>query len=565
MNQAVTVKSTRKLPKVVWAAPLVVALIGMGGYAFLQRGSAADTGEFTYQKASARPLDVTIKKDGELQAVNNIDIMCEVEGSTAITMIVKEGASVKKGDVLVQLDSSIIRQKIDDATLEVQKADADLITAREFLEIQKSQNDANLELAHSAQVGAEIDLEKYKEGDYPQALITAQTKVTMAEIDLKNMEADFGQVQDLAAKQFLTATDVESRRVALVKARNDLATLKTDLKNLESYEKRKQFSFFETALSQAKQKLIRTERENRANLAQKEADLGAKTQSLDLIRRKLQHLKDQLAACTISAPEDGLVVYATSQDRNAQQAIQEGATVRERQMILRLPDTAKMKAVVRIQEAQVTKLREGMRAMVNVVGLAKPLMGTVTKISVLADSGQRFWNPDLKEYPVDVELDDTPAGIKPGIGLTCEIMVARVENSVNIPINTVYSSGSKSYVFIKPVAQNASPAPRAVTLGLSNDTDVQVVEGVAAHESVLVLQAGQGRALLLKAGIQDEAATRPSFKGKRRGGGGGGGGGGGEGGPGVAGGARPGGSVVDGAVPASATTKPAAVGAAGGN
>ena len=45
-------------------------------------------------------MDIKINKDGELDAVNNIDIMCEVEGQNTITNIVPEGTYVKKGDIL---------------------------------------------------------------------------------------------------------------------------------------------------------------------------------------------------------------------------------------------------------------------------------------------------------------------------------------------------------------------------------------------------------------------------------------------------------------------------------
>src|SRR5882757_3356579 len=43
-------------------------------------------------------LNVTIAKDGELAAVNNIDILCRVEGQTTVQTLIKEGAFVKKGD-----------------------------------------------------------------------------------------------------------------------------------------------------------------------------------------------------------------------------------------------------------------------------------------------------------------------------------------------------------------------------------------------------------------------------------------------------------------------------------
>src|SRR5438045_1403770 len=41
-------------------------------------------------------LEVKIAKDGELQAVNNIEILCQVEGQTTIQTIVKEGVTARK-------------------------------------------------------------------------------------------------------------------------------------------------------------------------------------------------------------------------------------------------------------------------------------------------------------------------------------------------------------------------------------------------------------------------------------------------------------------------------------
>src|SRR5258708_3242135 len=51
----------------------------------------------TYYTVIPGDLDVKIIKDGELQAANNIDIICLVEGQTTIQHIVKEGSYVTKG------------------------------------------------------------------------------------------------------------------------------------------------------------------------------------------------------------------------------------------------------------------------------------------------------------------------------------------------------------------------------------------------------------------------------------------------------------------------------------
>src|SRR3954469_6193580 len=129
------------------AALAVVALAWWG----LHTGPAtgvASLGQF--YSVSPMDLDIKIAKDGELAAQNNIDIVCEVEGQTAIQTIVPEGATVKRGDILVQLDNSTIKQKMEDTTLDLQKAEADLTTAKELKDIQESQNSANLEAADVA-------------------------------------------------------------------------------------------------------------------------------------------------------------------------------------------------------------------------------------------------------------------------------------------------------------------------------------------------------------------------------------------------------------------------------
>src|SRR5262249_34265188 len=151
---------------------------------------------------------------------------------------------------------------------------------------------------------------------------------------------------------------------------------------------------------QAERLVVRTKRENAANLAQHVADVESKTQALALLKRRMEHLQEQLDDCTIKAPADGLVIYASNNDHDSQNPIEEGSQVRERQALLRLPDTSQMKAVIRIQEGQVSSLHVGQRASVSIIGMDKPIGATVAKISVLADSSNRWWNPDLKEYPV---------------------------------------------------------------------------------------------------------------------------------------------------------------------
>jgi HlyD family secretion protein len=473
----------------------------------LHRGGPVSVGEF-YTIVPLN-LDVTIAKDGELQAVNNVDIVCPVEGQSVVLDIAKEGSFVHKGDVIVRIDSTDIKTKIEASQLEVQKSQSDFSAAQESKAIQESKNAADLESAQVDLTVAKLDLLQYTDGDFPADFEKAKIAVKMSETTLKNKDDDLAQTKALFGKGFVTASDVKTAELAQLQAKNDLATKQSDLTVLEKYQHEKELAQKTSALKQAEKKLIRVQRENASNLAQRVSALQSSEQTLALRKQQLDHLQEQLASCTIKAPSDGMVVYGSSGPQARRDTpIQPGATVRQQELLVRLPDTGSMKLVCKINETQVARLKvdanEPMRALIEEVpGQTAGLTGWISNISVLADSSQRWWNPDAKDYPVDVTLDQTPQGLKPGMGAKVRVFIDRMKNALAVPLSSVYAAGRDSYVFIR---ENNSTRPVKVAIGEVNETHAQVLDGVTSGQQVLILQAGQGRELLEKAGIKVQPA-----------------------------------------------------------
>lgn len=449
---------------------------------------------------------------GDLQAVDNIEIVCEVEGSSTITQLAPEGSFAKKGDVLVVLDSSAIRQRLEDALIDWQRQKADVTTAEEMLEIQKSQNSANLEAAEVALQLAQIEMTKYVEGVYPGLLADAKMALEKAETGLKTTQDDLAQTRSLFAKGFVTATEIKTKELEVAAAQRDVTKAKSDMDLLVQYTHKADLATKRNALAQAEQKLERTKRENSANISQKSADLDAKRSQLDVIERRVARLREQVDACTVRAPADGLVVYRNDSGRDSVQ-IQEGASVRERQTMLRLPDTSRMKVVLKINESQISGLAIGQFATVRLNSIPAPLMGTVAKISPIADSADRWMNPDRRDYPVDVVLDETPKGLKPGMSAQVSILTNRIENAVSIPVGALYTVGNERFAF---EVNGETVTPVKVQIGMTNESDVQITSGLEPGKYVMLLESGQGKILLERAGIKIAAPTESAEPGKRR-------------------------------------------------
>ncbi len=515
----VPVASTGRKTFAWWMLPaaglVIVGAIALWIRPWGQGGGEAITGQFF----SVTPMDLEVKinKDGELQAVSYTDIKSEVESVTQIITIVPEGTTVKKGDVLITLDSSTLRQKKEQLDLDLRKAESNRKIAQEMKDIQESQNSANKEAAEVAVQLAEIDLRQYVEGTYPQSVENAKTALSMSKLNLKNVEEDLEQTNVLFAKGFVTASDVKKGELAVTTSRNEVLKANTALTVLEKYAHQMDTAKLNSALAQAEQKLYRTLKENASTLNQKIADLEEKQQSLDLLQRQARKLDEQLAACTIRAPEDGLVIYSSSIERREREPVQEGSQVRQAQWLLRLPDVSRMKVLLKVQESWKPRLDEKgpLRALVKILGVPRPVGATLSKVSVLPDNSQRWWNPDLREYPIELTLDETPAGLKPGVRVeNAEIFISRLDQVIAVPLAAIYTVGNDSYVFVR---DGQSVKERKVTLGTANETHVQVVSGLNETEQVLLLQPGQGRMLLEKAGIKvvEQPTTRPA-RGKRQ-------------------------------------------------
>src|ERR1044071_1642216 len=380
-----------------WVLPALAA-VALGAAAFTWnpfKGKADVVVAGQFYTVVPMDLEVKVVKDGELQAVSYTDIKSDVETTTQILTLIPEGTIAKKGDVLIKLDASALTLRRESLELDLKKAESNLKISREMRDIQESQNGTNKEAAEVGLQLARLDVQQYLQGTYPQSLENANTALDMAALSLTNKQEDLDSTKKLFDKGFVTAADVKKSELDVRMAKNEVEKAKTALKVLKEYANAMDTARLKSAEAQAEQKLIRTIKENASNLNTKQADVDEKEHSLALLQKQMQKLNDQIDACTIKAPEDGLVIYSSSIERNQREPVQEGTSVRQSQWLLRLPDVRTMKAVLKIQEAQKPKLDETkmQRAMVWILGVPRPVGATLTKVSVLPDNSQRWYNP----------------------------------------------------------------------------------------------------------------------------------------------------------------------------
>jgi HlyD family secretion protein len=307
-------------------------------------------------------------------------------------------------------------------------------------------------------------------------------------MDIKQKQDEYTKNEELHKKGFVTKTKLEELAFALEKARMTLEKNKLEQQILEAYERPKNEKQKAAAVDQSREELERERQRSESRQKQAEARVEEQKALLAMKETRYNRLKDQLAKCRIIAPNDGVVQYGGGDQGmfrfGGGNRIAAGEKVFEGQTLMSLPDTSQMIVTTRIHEADRHKVHEGLTCWVRVPAVPdKQFKGTISKIATFADSANRWLNPQLKEHSAEILLDETDAPVSPGDSAEIEIMIEQVPDVLAIPVQSVFSRGDQRFVFAR---RGISWEPVAVKLGRSNSQLIEVTDGLAAGDRVLM-------------------------------------------------------------------------------
>jgi HlyD family secretion protein len=428
---------------------------------------------------------VSVVEGGTVEAVNEISIRSEVEGTARIIFIVPEGSNAKKGDLLVQLDSSSSEDAVNLQQINVEKAQFALVQAEQQLEIQKSVVDSEIQAATLKVEFAESDLKKFTNGLALQTARNAQIDITNV---LETLEIDRERLrwsEKLYKQGFETKGNLDKDRLTASQTQLKLEQAQRALWMVETFDNPKTKRSLEAALQEATENLDRVKLQDDRKLAQYRADVESQKKTLALSEEKLARDKKQLVATKIYAPQDGLVVYAGSGGGHwsSESMIEEGAVVRNRQEVIKLPDVSAMKVQVKIHETYINQVALGQPAFVVLDSMPdQRFRGNVSKVAPLPDSQSRWGNPDLKIYATEILITDKLPDIKPGVSARAEVLITNLVNVVSVPIQAVSTRKGKQVVFLASAPQEPVP----VTIGQYNTKFIQICSGLRDGDQVLL-------------------------------------------------------------------------------
>ena len=224
---------------------------------------------------------------GSLEAAQNKDVYCSVRSgqkgsnfATTIKWLIDAGSEVKKGDILIELDSSGFQTSLEDQEIKVQQASAAWVKAKDDCNIQAIQNQIDIALAKSAMALAEIDLKKYIESEFAQSLEDVEGRIKIAQAELQGWEDTAAYSREKLSSGHATKSQVEADELRVQAARFNLQKVETERRSLVQYFKPRTEQDLKAKLSAATSDLERVELQAKGKLNSLEADRDAAKPSI---------------------------------------------------------------------------------------------------------------------------------------------------------------------------------------------------------------------------------------------------------------------------------------------
>ncbi len=503
-----------------WAGGAIIVIVGA---VLLTRSEGlgaprTDVPTFATQRG---PLTISVTESGTIKSQDQIILKNEVEGQVTLIYLIPEGTRVTKGELLAELDGSQLQDNRVEQRIRVDNAEAEFIRARENLGVVRNQAAADTAQAELDYEFAKEDVLKYRDGEYPQQRREAESKITIAAEELKRATEKLNWSMRLFEEKYISQTELDADRLTHGRAKLEHELAVEALALLEKYTNRRQLAQLQSDVEQTRLALDRAKLKASSDIVQAEAALKAKQAEFEQQQSKLAKIDEQIAKTRITAPRDGLVVYATSTRTSGgrggmTQPLEEGQTVRERQELIYLPSTSAMMAELMIHESSLEKVQPGQPVRVTVDALPERLFeGEVRAIAPLPDAQSMFMSPDRKVYATKVFLHGENPELRTGMSCRAEIIVSELSDATYVPSQAVVRLAGRPTVYVR---SKDAFLPRTVEVGLDNVSMVHIVSGVSVGEVVSLSPPLDGStvprvAASMRTLTSSQPASRPAFAG----------------------------------------------------
>ena len=421
---------------------------------------------------------------GQVERADGLPVRLVSDRPAVISRIIKPGTVVKAGETLVEFDTESLETDISGQAVTVARAAAALSAQQRRLADVRSKSRRNISAAKLAVETATLDLEEFQEMTFVQSRGVLDREIGGLIEDQRRARTRLVWAERVLKKGYITRAALEADRLVVTEVENKLKEAHGRLGLLIDHTRVREMKRRESQHASAKNELARIQRETAALVAREMANEVALSTAQQMETARLTRWKRQLAASTVKATRDGVVVrYVPAPSAGADTGrVGAGSVVHPGQPLLVLAPSSGGPATVRLNSGRTDLVETGQAARIHVRGdTRRELPGRVSRVLSETSSGRN--NKAQASVLVSIgtpEARDVPVPM-PGETALVKVKVKR-DDVLRVPSRAVLEDGRGTFCYVRT---KQGIRRQAIVSGLRTSQHVEVRSGVRQGDLVV--------------------------------------------------------------------------------
>lgn len=326
----------------------------------------------------------------------------------------------------------------------------------------------NLKITQIVKDGKEVKagdtLVVFDPSEVKKGVVDAESRLQMNYAELEKLEAQ--QQSDLEGLQ----SDYKSTSLS-----QEIAKIRFESAGYEAEIKKKEIKLnlekSNIALARAKEQIG-----NKIKIQKEE--VKQKKLSIDQDKARLEEANETTKKLFLISPSPGIAII--NKNWSSQNKFQIGDQVWAGFPLIQLPDLAALRANVKINEVDISKITKGLKVEIKPDAFSDSVFtGEVTSVANLAVSKDN--KSKIKVFPVEIKIHETNEKLLPGLNVSCRIILGKIENAIFVPLEAVKYEGDIYYVYKKT---SGGYEKVIVETGDSNADYIIITKGLTEKDKV---------------------------------------------------------------------------------
>ncbi|ACC81531.1 efflux RND transporter periplasmic adaptor subunit [Nostoc punctiforme] len=430
-----------------------------------RRASKQDITQLTVP-VQAKTITVRITATGKIQPIQSVNISPKNPGILA-KLYVEQGQKLQQGQIIAQMDNSEIKTQVIQYQASLDQAKAQLA------ESQAGSRPEDIAEAKAHVAEAEAQLTVVREGNRLQEIEQAQAQVDSAQAQMELTQARLKRYQELAKAGAISQDSLEQYTSEDRQAKASLEEAQRRLSLQKSGNRNEDIKRQQAIVAQEREALRKLQNGSRPE------ELTRLRASVVEANAKLEQQQVQLADTIIRAPFSGTVTqkYATLGAYVSPAISASSDASATSTSIIALAKG--LEVVAKVPEVDIPHVKVGQKVELIIDAYADEVFhGYVRLISPEAIVEQ-----NVTSFQVRVQLDTESEKLRSGMNVDNVIFIGKtIPNALLVPQETIVTQHGKTGVMMPDT--NNQPQFRPVTVGVSVDSQIQVLQGLKAGDRI---------------------------------------------------------------------------------